>query len=127
MNMHKGARLTAYSRDFLVSRITEQGLRVEEAAQASGVSVRTAFKWLGRFRKEGASGLKNRTSRPHTCPHATDVTKVLQIIEQRRTRQTYRSIAAMSGSGTEHRGPFTATCRSQSPGVAGAGCTDLAL
>lgn len=48
MNMHKGARLTPYSRDLLVRRITEQGLRVEEAAQASGISVRTAHKWLGK-------------------------------------------------------------------------------
>ncbi len=97
MNMHKGARLTPYSRDLLVRRITEQGLRVEEAAQASGVSVRTAFKWLGRFRTEGVNGLMNRSSRPHTCPHATAAAKVAQIIEQRRTRQTYRTIAATSG------------------------------
>lgn len=69
MNMHKGARLTPYSRDLLVRRITAQGLRVEEAAHASGVSVRTAYKWLRRFREEGASGLMNRSSRPHACPH----------------------------------------------------------
>ncbi|HEY9512394.1 MAG TPA: IS481 family transposase [Rhodanobacter sp.] len=96
MNMHKGARLTPYSRDLLVRRITAQGLRVEEAAHASGVSVRTAYKWLRRFREEGASGLMNRSSRPHTCPHATPAASINQVIELRRARQTYRSIADTS-------------------------------
>lgn len=96
MNMHKGARLTPYSRDLLVRRITAQGLRVEEAAHASGVSVRTAYKWLRRFREEGASGLMNRSSRPHTCPHATPDASIHQVIELRRARQTYRSIADAS-------------------------------
>lgn len=96
MNMHKGARLTPYSRDLLVRRITAQGLRVEEAAHASGVSVRTAYKWLRRFREEGANGLMNRSSRPHTCPHATPAAAIDQVIELRRARQTYRSIADMS-------------------------------
>ena len=93
MNMHKGARLTPYSRALLVRRITEQGLRVEEAAHASGVSVRTAHKWLQRFREEGANGLMNRSSRPHACPHATPDTKIDQVVQLRRTRQTYRAIA----------------------------------
>ena len=93
MNTHKGARLTPYSRDLLVRRISEQGLRVEEAAHAAGVSVRTAYKWLRRYREEGASGLMNRSSRPHACPHATPTDRVDRVIALRRARQTYRSIA----------------------------------
>mgnify|MGYP005737421003 CR=1 FL=1 len=46
MNIHNNARLTFRGREILVKRIVEQGLRVEDAAQASGVSVRTAYKWL---------------------------------------------------------------------------------
>ena len=42
MNIHKNARLTPKGREILVCRIVNEGLRVEEAAQASGVSVRTA-------------------------------------------------------------------------------------
>lgn len=97
MNMHKGARLTPYSRGLLVRRITEQGLRVEEAAQASGVSVRTAYKWLRRFREEGRRGLADRSSRPHACPRATAAGTLAQVIEQRRARQTYRTIAHRLG------------------------------
>ena len=42
MKIHKNARLTPKGREILVRRIVNGGLRVEEAAQASGVSVRTA-------------------------------------------------------------------------------------
>jgi len=93
MNMHKGARLTPYSRALLVERIEQQGLRAEEAAKAAGVSVRTAYKWLHRFRSEGTAGLQTRSSRPHHCPHATSTLAVDQVRGQRRSRQTYRQIA----------------------------------
>ena len=97
MNNHKGARLTPHSRALLVRRMTQDGLRVEEAAQAAGVSVRTAYKWLQRFRQEGTAGLQNRSSRPSHCPHAIDAAKVEQAMEQRRARRTYRDIAIELG------------------------------
>ena len=48
MKNHKNARLTVYSRELLVRRNIDHDLRPEEAAQAIGVSVRTAYKWLKR-------------------------------------------------------------------------------
>ncbi|SKA12689.1 leucine zipper domain-containing protein, partial [Novilysobacter spongiicola] len=71
MNLHKHARLSPRGRALLVDRILIQGLRVEEAAHAAGVSVRTAYKWLKRFKEEGSGGLTDRSSRPRHCPHAT--------------------------------------------------------
>ncbi len=94
MNLHHHARLSPRGRALLVDRILVQGLRVEEAAQAAGVSVRTAYKWLKRFREEGAPGLFDRSSQPHACPHATPQDVVDQVLEQCRSRQTYRQIAA---------------------------------
>lgn len=38
MNVHDNARLTFRGRELLVKRVTEHGLSVEEAAQASGVA-----------------------------------------------------------------------------------------
>jgi len=93
MNLHKHARLTPRGRALLVQRVIEHGLRVEEAAQASGVSVRTAYKWLKRFREEGVAGLQDRSSRPHHCPHATPAAKVAELVSRRRQRHTYRQIA----------------------------------
>ncbi|WP_154582629.1 leucine zipper domain-containing protein, partial [Xanthomonas oryzae] len=94
MNLHKHARLTPRGRALFVQRIVEHGLRVEEAAHASGVSVRTAYKWLARYRLLGEDGLQDRSSRPQRCPHATKPELVEQILQQRQQRSTYGHIAA---------------------------------
>ncbi|WP_354671187.1 leucine zipper domain-containing protein [Thiohalobacter sp. IOR34] len=65
MNIHKNARLTPRGRELLVRRNPEEGLRPVETAQACGVSVRTTYKWLKRYRKEGWASLQDRNSRPH--------------------------------------------------------------
>jgi transposase InsO family protein len=54
MNAHKHARMTPLGRALLVRRIDEEGWPVAAAAQAAGISQRTAFKWLARFRAGGA-------------------------------------------------------------------------
>lgn len=97
MNTHKNARLTIASRVILVKRITEEGLRPQEAAQAQGVSPRTAYKWLKRFRIEGWDGLRERSSRPAQCPHQTSSAQHDDIIELRRQRRCYRHISQEAG------------------------------
>ena len=99
MNNHKNARLTIHGRLLLVRRITEEGLRPAEAAQAVGVSTRTAYKWLRRYQDEGPAGLQSRSSRPRRCPHATPVNLACRVIKLRRQRQTYRQIALTLGLG----------------------------
>ena len=99
MNNYKNARLTPHGRALLVRRVVKEGLRPAEAAQAMGVSARTAYKWLRRYREEGLAGLQNRTSQPHNCPHQTSAKRVEQVIERRRRRQTYRQIALRLGLG----------------------------
>ncbi len=97
MNIHKYARLTPHGREVLVRRILEEGLRVAEAAHASGVSVRTAYKWLARYRAEGPRGLTDRSSRPHRCPHRTSAARRAQVVALRRARRTYRDISGTLG------------------------------
>ncbi|MEJ2299795.1 MAG: leucine zipper domain-containing protein, partial [Woeseiaceae bacterium] len=99
MNNHKNARLTPHGRVLLVRRVVQEGLRPAEAAQAMGVSSRTAYKWLRRYREEGLSGLRNRTSKPQRCPHQTSAELIGQVIERRRRRQSYRQIALQLGLG----------------------------
>ena len=60
MNIHKNARLTLQSRALLVSRVLEDRWSVAEASRAFGVSERTEWKWLRRFREQGADGLHYR-------------------------------------------------------------------
>ncbi len=93
MNVHHNARLTPRGREILVRRVIEDGLRAVEAAQAAGVSERTAYKWLARYRAEGFAGLIDRSSRPSHCPHQTAAATCNRIIELRRQRRTYRQIS----------------------------------
>lgn len=99
MNTHKNERLTVYGRALLVRRVVDEGLRPAEVAQAMGVSTRTAYKWLRRYRDEGEAGLQTRSSCPHNSPLATPESVIQDVIARRRQRQTYRRIAAATGLG----------------------------
>lgn len=99
MNNHQNARLTVYGRELLVRRVVEHGLRPSEAAQAAGVSTRTAYKWLRRYREGGRAALANRSSRPSCCPHAISAGCRERIIARRRTRQCYHQISQALGVG----------------------------
>lgn len=92
MDIHKNARLTPASRALLVRRVLE-GWSVREASEAAGVSERTGWKWLRRFREEGSTGLHDRSSRPHRC-RRTGKNKRRRIVQLRRARLTCRKIAA---------------------------------
>ena len=90
--MHKNARLTPAGRALLVERI-ESGEKPEVVAQAMGVSRRTAYKWLGRYREEGEAGLQDRSSRRHRYPNRTPRHRRRQIERLRRKRWSGRRIA----------------------------------
>ena len=96
MNVHKNARLTAHSRADLVRRV-EAGQPVKQVAAALGVSVRTAHKWLGRFRTEGTAGLADRSSRPRRLHRPTPPKTIEAIIALRRQRLTGKHIALQLG------------------------------
>lgn len=81
---HRRAKLTVAGRKLLIERILEQGWAVPVAAEAQGVSAATAYKWVRRFRTEGAAGLLDRSSRPHRCPHRLAPQREAAIVELRR-------------------------------------------
>lgn len=97
MNNHKNARLTVHGRALLVNRVVEQGIRPAEAAKASGVSLRTAYKWLARYREEGFAGLINRSSRPANCPHAVTPKDQAKIVALRKARHSCHRICRETG------------------------------
>ena len=57
MKLHANARLSVKGRELLIDRILAQGWSLAQTAEAAGVSDRTAFKWVARFRLEGEQGL----------------------------------------------------------------------
>lgn len=97
MNMHSLARTTPISRALLVERVAGEGRSVSQAAAQLGISPRTAYKWLARFRLEGAGGLRDRSSRPHECPTRTDAARLELIVTLRRSRHSGPQIARSLG------------------------------
>jgi transposase len=93
MKLHANARLSVKGRELLVDRILEQGWSLTEAAEAAGVSDRTAWKWVARFRLEGLDGLLDRSSAPKGSPSRTPEERVQTIAALRRLRMTGAEIA----------------------------------
>ncbi|WP_123286920.1 IS481 family transposase, partial [Brevundimonas halotolerans] len=96
MNVHKNARLTPSGRALLAERI-ETGWTTRSAAQAAGVSVRTARKWLGRHRLGGEHRHHDRSSAPRRCPRRTEPRRMAEIEALRRQRMTGPQIARTLG------------------------------
>lgn len=93
MNVHKNARLTPRGRALMINRIERDGWTVKRSAEASGVSVRTAYAWLGRHRCGGEHRFHDRSSAPRRCPHRTADERVVEIARLRRERMTGPAIA----------------------------------
>jgi transposase InsO family protein len=77
----------------MVRRVLEEGVALTEAAEAAGVSARTAGKWIGRYREEGEAGLLDRSSAPRRVANATPPERVEAIAALRRLRLTGPEIA----------------------------------
>ena len=73
--------------------MVERERTVTQAAEAAGVSVRCARKWVGRYRAEGQAGLRDRCSAPDRIAHRTGEQRVEAIAALRRLRFTGPEIA----------------------------------
>jgi transposase InsO family protein len=93
MKLHGNARTCPNSRRLLIERVIEEGWSVSAAAAAAGISERTVYRWLGRYRQEGAHGLLDRSSRPRRSPRQLPPAKVQAIGSLRRLRMTAAEIA----------------------------------
>jgi transposase InsO family protein len=96
MKLHANARTCPRSRRLLVDRL-EGEWSLTEAAEAAGVSERTAAKWLARWRAEGEEGLLDRSSAPRRRPAQLDADRVRAIEALRRLRMTAAEIAEVLG------------------------------
>ncbi len=97
MNAHKNARLTPYSRELMIERIRRHGWTVARAAEAAGVSERTAYKWLARYRGGGAAALHNAKPVPRRLAHRLCDARVAEIQALRRQRLSGPAIARRTG------------------------------
>lgn len=95
MNSHKNARTTFAGRKLLIERIRVVGLM--PAAEAAGISARTARKWHQRFEESGDAGLQDRSSRPTRTRTTVDDELRARIERLRRGRMPMRAIAGIVG------------------------------
>jgi transposase InsO family protein len=79
---HANARTTVYARKLIVARVLA-GHRPGEVAKQLGVSRQTVYKWVRRWRTEGAAGLADRSSRPYRMPRQTSPETAAQILAAR--------------------------------------------
>src|SRR5881396_2795761 len=95
MKLHANAALSWNGRRRLAVRVVLEGWTL--AAEAGGVSVRCARKWVGRYRLEGELGLRDRSSAPKRVGNRTGEDRVEAIVKLRRLRFTAAEIAETLG------------------------------
>ncbi len=97
MKLHANARLSVKGRELLVTRVESGEWSLMRAAEAAGVSERTARKWLARWRADGRDGLADRSSAPARIANRTDERRIEAIAALRRLRLTGAEIAEVLG------------------------------
>jgi transposase InsO family protein len=97
MKLHGNAALSWHGRRRLAVRVVCEGWTLKAAAEAAGVSVRCARKWVGRYRVDGERGLHDRSSAPRRVANRTPRERVEVVIALRRLRFTATEIAETLG------------------------------
>ena len=97
MRLHGNAALSWHGRRRLAERVVDQGWTLAAAAEAAGVGVRCARKWVCRYRLEGERGLRDRSSAPKRVANRTASERVDAIAKLRRLRFTAAEIAETLG------------------------------
>ena len=92
MNLHANAALSWSGRRELARRVVAQGWTLTAAAEAAGVSVRCARKWVGRYRA-GDHRLMDRSSAPRCVANRTPPERIAVILKLRALRMTAAEIA----------------------------------
>jgi transposase len=93
MQVHARAPLSPIGRRRVVDRVCDEGWSVTAAAEAAGVSERSVYRWLARFREHGQPGLVDRPPVPRRVPGRTSAKRVRAICELRQLRLTGAEIA----------------------------------
>ena len=106
MDTHKNARLTPKGREEMVRAVVQGGLSKAAAAHRYNTTPKTVAKSVDRFRKEGADGLHDRFSRPHSSPDQTPQPTCDAVEALRRARYTGKQIAHQLARNGTNGGTF---------------------
>ena len=83
MNLHKNAKTCPKSRALIVSRVLQEHRSVICVAAEFGVSRRTVYQWIRRYRESGAAALQDASCGPRVVRHRLDQDWVDLIVELR--------------------------------------------
>src|SRR3954447_3804635 len=93
MEVHVNPPLSPRGRRRVVDRVLVEHWSVTAAAEAAGVTERTVYRWLARYRDHGPEGLIDRRPIARRIPHKTSAERVAAICSLRRHRLTAAEIA----------------------------------
>ena len=93
MQVHARALLSPIGRRRVVDRVRSRTWSVTAAAEAAGVTERTIYRWLARFRDHGQAGLVDRRPVARCQPRKTPPERVAAICALRRLHMTGAEIA----------------------------------
>jgi transposase InsO family protein len=68
---------------------SREGANVSELCRRFGISRKTGYKWLARYRAEGAAGLEDRSRRPQRMPRLTDPAGTARVLALRDRHPTW--------------------------------------
>ena len=80
---HANAALTPKARLKLARLVVDDGWPIARVAERFQVSWPTAKRWADRYRELGATGMQDRSSRPHHQPNRTSAPLVRKIVHVR--------------------------------------------
>ena len=92
---HPNARLTPLGRERLLRRHIDHGENLAFLAAQSGISVRSAYKWLARYRSGGAAALTDRRRVRRTERRTLDSQHLQRAVDLRHERCTLRRVVRM--------------------------------
>ncbi len=95
MHSHPLARLTPISWERLIRRHIVLGIPLLDLAVQAGISLRTAYKWLARFRQGGSGAMADRRSVRRSQRRTLYQQQLLRAVELRHERCTLRRIARL--------------------------------
>jgi len=83
MHTHSNAPLTAVSRERFVRRHIQDAEPLADLAAQAAISLRTAYKWLARYRSGGVAALVDRRSEHRTQRRTLDPQQLQHAIQLR--------------------------------------------
>ena len=95
MHTHPNARLTPLGRERMLRRHIDDGEPLAVVAAQVGLSLRSAYKWLARYRSGGVAALVDRRSVRRHQRRTLDPQQLQRARELRHERGTLRRVATL--------------------------------